>query len=84
MRFPEEGREWILLVSCIQMTWFYVAYLKKTFRTMAGRFVKVFKKRDLKVNTDKSKVMVLNGKEGLECEDLVDEMRLEHVSEFKH
>ena len=32
----------------------------------------------------KSKVMVLNGEEGLECEVQVDGVRLKHVSEFKY
>ena len=32
----------------------------------------------------KSKVMVLNGEEGLECDVYVDGIRLEHVSEFKY
>ena len=34
---------------------------------MVGQFAEVYRKRGLKVNTDKSKVMVLNGEEGLEC-----------------
>ena len=38
----------------------------------------------LKVNAGKRKVMVLNGEEGLVCEVHVDEIRLEHVSEFKY
>ena len=38
----------------------------------------------LKFNEGKSKVMVLNGEEGLECEVYVDGIRLEHVSEFKY
>ena len=33
-----------------------------------GRFVEMCKRRGLKVNAGKSKVMVLNGEEGLECE----------------
>ena len=37
-----------------------------------------------KVNACKSKVMVLNGEEGLESEVHVDEIRLEYVSEFKY
>ena len=37
----------------------------------------------LKVNAGKSKVMVLNEEEGLECEVSVNGMQLEHVSEFK-
>ena len=39
-------------------------------------------RRVLKVNVDKSKAMVLNGEEGLECEVCVDWMRLEYVSKF--
>ena len=49
-----------------------------------GRFLEVCKRRGLKVNAGKSKVMVLNGGEGLECEVQVDGVRLEHVYEFKY
>ena len=38
----------------------------------------------MKVNAGKSKVMVLNGEEGLECKVYVDRIRLEHVSEFNY
>ena len=38
----------------------------------------------LKVNVGKSKVMVLNGEEELDCEVHVDGIRLEHDSEFKY
>ena len=37
-------------------------------------------RRRLKVNADKSKVIVLNGEEGLEYYVYVDWIRLEHVS----
>ena len=50
---------------------------------MVGWFAKVCR-RGLKVNASKSKVMVLNREEGLECEVHVDGIHLEHVSEFKH
>ena len=50
-------------------------------RVMVGRFAEVFRRRRLKVNADKSKVIVMNGEEGLECEVHVD---LEHVSEFNY
>ena len=50
---------------------------------MVGRFLEVCR-RGLKVNVDKSKVMVLSGEEGSECENRVDETRLEQVSEFKY
>ena len=49
-----------------------------------GTFVEVCKRRDLKFNAGKSKVIMLGGEEGLECEVCVDGMRLEHVSEFKY
>ena len=48
-----------------------------------GRFVEVCGRRGLKVNAGKSKRMVMNGEEGLECEVHVDGVLLEHVSEFK-
>ena len=35
-------------------------------RVMVGQFAEVCRRRGLKVNADKSKVMVLNGEEGLE------------------
>ena len=49
-----------------------------------GRFVEVFRRRGLKINAGKSKVMVLGREEGLECEVYVDGTCLEHVSEFKY
>ena len=45
-------------------------------------FVEVCR-RGLKVNIDKSKVMVMIGDEELECKAHVDRIYLEHVSEFK-
>ena len=47
-----------------------------------GRFVNVCRRKDLKVNAGKSKVIVLNREEGLECEVYVDGIPLEHESEF--
>ena len=41
-----------------------------------GHFVEVCRRRGFKINAGKSKVMVLNVEEGLECEILVDGMRL--------
>ena len=51
---------------------------------MMGWFAEVCRRRGLKVNADKSKVLVLNSEEGLEYEIHVDGMCLEHVSEFKY
>ena len=47
------------------------------------QFAEACRRRGLKVNASKSKVMVLNGEKGLECEVHVDGIRLEDVSEYK-
>ena len=49
-----------------------------------GRFVEVCRRSELEVKAGKSKVMVMNREERLECEVYVDGIRLEHVSEFKY
>ena len=41
-------------------------------------------RRGLKFNVDKTKVMVLNGEDGLECKAHTDWIYLGHVSEFKY
>ena len=51
---------------------------------MVGQFAEVYRRRGLKVNAGKSKVMVLNGEERLKCEVRVGGIHLEHVSEFKY
>ena len=53
-------------------------------KVMVGRFVEVCRRRGLNVNAGKSKVMVLGGEEGLECEVCIDAIRLKHVSKFKY
>ena len=84
VRFMEDGREWRLpgllyadvLVLCCQS--------EEDLRVMVGLFVEVCRKRGMKVNSGKSKVMAMNREEGLECEVHVDGVRLEDVSEFKY
>ena len=51
---------------------------------IVGQFVEVCRRKGLKLNAGKSKVMVLNGEERLECEVQVAGIRLEHVSKFKY
>ena len=46
--------------------------LEEDLKVMVGHFVEGWKRRGLKVNADKSKVMVLSGEEGLWCEIHVD------------
>ena len=53
-------------------------------RTIVGQFVEVCRRKGLKVNVGKSKVMVMSGEERLECEVHVDGICLDHVSEFKY
>ena len=48
-------------------------------RAMLGRFVEVCRRKGLKFNAGKSKVKVLGGEEGLECEVCVNGIRLEHL-----
>ena len=48
-------------------------------RVMVGQFAEVCRRRELKVSAGKSKVIVLNGEEGLECEVHVDRIRLKHL-----
>ena len=47
---------------------------------MVMRFAEMCRRRGLKINAVKRKVMALNGEERLECEVHVDGIRLEHVS----
>ena len=64
----EEGREWRLsgllcgddLVSWVKS--------EEDLRPMVRCFVEVCRRRGLKVHSGKSKVMLLNGEEELECE----------------
>ena len=79
----EEGREWRLpglmnaddLVLCGES--------EEDLRAMVGCFAEVCRRAGLKVNVGKTKVMVLGGEEGLECEVYINGIRLEHVSDFK-
>ena len=58
--------------------------LEEDLRVMLGWFAEVCSRRGMKVNAGKSKGMVLNGEECLECEMYADGIHLEHVSEFKY
>ena len=53
-------------------------------RAMMGRFVELYRRRGLKVNVGNTKVMVMNGEEGLEYEAHGDRFRLGYVWEFKY
>ena len=50
-----------------------------------GHFAEVCKRRGIKINADKGKVIKLGGEQGLlEFEVCVNRICLEHVSEFKY
>ena len=81
VRFLDDGREWKLPGLLYEDNLVLCGELEEDL--MVGWFAEVCRKRGLKVNADKSKVMVLNGEVELECEVHIDRIRLEHVSEFK-
>ena len=58
--------------------------LEEDLREMVEWFVEVCRRRRLKVHAGKSKVMVVNGEEGLEYEVHEDEVCLEHISKFQY
>ena len=65
------------------MTWFQIVSQRGTLGRWWNR-IEVCRRRELKVNAGKSKVMVLNGEEELVCELHIDGIHLEHVSELKY
>ena len=71
------------LASCMLMTWLCLV-IWKNLRAIVGRFAEVCRNRGLKVNAGKSRVMILNGEEGLDYEVHVDGVRLKHISEIKY
>ena len=83
MRFEKERRDWRLPGRLYVEELVLCGESEEDLGSMVGRFTEVCKRRGLKVNEGKSKLMVLDGEEGLECEVCVDRIRLEHVSEFK-
>ena len=60
--------------------------LEENLRSMVRCSFEVYRRRGLKVNAGKSKVMILAGEKGLEfeCEVCAKGIKLEHFSEFKY
>ena len=65
VRFLEDGREWRLPTFSYADDLVLCGELEEDIRVMVGWFVEVYRRRGLKVNASKSKVMVLNLEEGL-------------------
>ena len=80
----KERREWRLPGLMYANDLVLCGESEEDLRMMVRCFVEVCRRRGLKVNAVKSKVMVLNGEMGLECEVCVDRIFLEHISEFKY
>ena len=80
----EEGREWRLPGLSYADDLVLFGKSEENLRVMVEWFAEVCRRRGLKVNAGESKVIVLNGEEGLESEIHVDGIRLEHVSELKY
>ena len=76
----EDIREWRLLGILYADDMVPCGESEEDLRTMMQRFVEVCRRRGLKINASKSKVMAMNEEKGLECEVHVDGIRLEHVS----
>ena len=74
--FQEERREWRLPDLLYSDDLVLCGEWEEDLRAMVGRFAEVCRRRGLKVNAGKSKVMVSGGEDGLQCEVYVDGVRL--------
>ena len=68
----KEEREWRLPGYLYTNDLVLYGKSKEYLRAMVGWFIEVSRRRGVKVNVGKSKVIVLNGEDGLECEVYVD------------
>ena len=84
VRFQEEGRECRLPGFLYVDAFVLCGESDEDLRAIVGRFVEVCRRRGLKANAAKNKVMALGEEERLECEVWVDGIRIEYVSEFKY
>ena len=78
MRF-QKGREW-KLPDLVYTDNFILCGESEEDLKVVGHFVEVCRKRDPKVNENKSKVIVLDGEEGSICEAYLQGTQLEHLS----
>ena len=72
VRFLEEGKEWRLLGLLYADDMVLCHESEEDLNVRMEWFIEVCKRRVLKVNAGKSKVTILNGGEGLECEVYID------------
>ena len=72
----KDGREWRLPGLLYVDDSVLCDEPEEDLRAMVGRLAELCRRRRLKFNAGKSKVTVLNGEEGLQCEIHVDGVRL--------
>ena len=65
--FLEQGRDWRLPGLLCAYDLVLCGELEEDLKAKVGRFVEVCRRKGQKVNASKSKVMLLNGEERLEC-----------------
>src|SRR5678815_4489350 len=79
----ETGREWRVPYLLYANDLVLCGESEESLRGLVERYGRVFKRRGLKVNVDKSKVMVVS-EDSPRCEVMLDGEQLEQVSEFKY
>ena len=79
LRFQEEGREWRLPCLLYADELVLCSESEEDLREMEGHFFEVCK-RSMKVNTGKSKMMVLGGEEGLESKVCIDKSMSQNLN----
>ena len=67
VRLLEDGKEWRLTGILYADDLVLCGKLEEDLRAMVERFAEVCKRRGLKGNAGKNKLIVLNREEGLEC-----------------
>ena len=77
LRFLDEGREWRLPGLLYADDLVLCGELEENRKKMVGRFLEVCRRRDLKVNADKEKIIVLAGYVVTGSEVFVDVTQLE-------
>src|SRR5678816_3500869 len=83
VRMMENGREWRVSYLLYEDDLVLCGESEENLRGLVERFGRVCKRRGLKVNVDKSKVMVVS-EDSSWCKVMLDGEQLEQVSEFKY
>ena len=82
-RMMENGGEWRVLYLLYADDLVLCGESEESLRGLVERFGRVCKRWGLKVNVDRSKVMIVS-EDSPRCEVMLDDEQLEQVSEFKY